>query len=158
MKIFAAVLATTLLFCTTAAKAQDASGPLTEDEARSIGVNAYIYLYPLVTMEITRRQLTNAPPGHGIGGPPNTFDNVAEYPRAEDKAVVRPNFDTATTTLETRHRRAAGSRRQSPARCDLSAEPHRRQWPSARWRQQVRAALRQGDDSACRRVLVDHAL
>ncbi len=94
MKMLAAVLATSLLLGTPFAKAQDASGPLTEDEARSIGVNAYIYLYPLVTMDITRRQLTNAPPGHGIGGPPNTFDNVAAYPGADDKAVVRPNFDT----------------------------------------------------------------
>lgn len=94
MKMLAAVLATSLLLGTTFAKAQDASGPLTEEEAHSIGVNAYIYLYPLVTMDITRRQLTNAPPGHGIGGPPNSFDNVAAYPSAEDKAVVRPNFDT----------------------------------------------------------------
>jgi len=94
MKILASVLATSLLLCASSAKAQDASGPLTEDEARSIGVNAYIYLYPLVTMAITRRQLTNAPPGHGIGGPLNTFDNVAAYPSADDKAVVRPNFDT----------------------------------------------------------------
>lgn len=94
MKMLAAVLATSLLLGTTFANAQDASGPLTEEEAHSIGVNAYIYLYPLVTMDITRRQLTNAPPGHGIGGPANSFDNVAEYPSADDKAVVRPNFDT----------------------------------------------------------------
>lgn len=93
MKTLAAALAT-LLLGTALAKAQDASGSLTEEEAHSIGVNAYIYLYPLVTMDITRRQLTNAPPGHGMGGPPNAFDNIAEYPSADDEAVVRPNFDT----------------------------------------------------------------
>ena len=39
MKMLAAVLATSLLLGTPFAKVQDASGPLTEDEARSIGVN-----------------------------------------------------------------------------------------------------------------------
>ena len=32
---------------------------ITEDEAHAIGVNAYLYFYPLITMDITRRQLTN---------------------------------------------------------------------------------------------------
>jgi hypothetical protein len=74
--------------------AQDASQPLTEQDAHAIGVKAYVYLYPLVTMDVTRRQLTNVEPGRGFGGPSNTFDNVAAYPTAADRAVVRPNFDT----------------------------------------------------------------
>ena len=46
-------------------------------------------------MDVTRRQLTNYAPGQSpIGGPPNTFANVAAYPTADLKAVVRPNFDT----------------------------------------------------------------
>ena len=32
---------------------------LSEDEARVLGVEAYLYLYSLVTMELTRRQMTN---------------------------------------------------------------------------------------------------
>lgn len=53
----------------TAAGAADA---ITEEEAHAIGVDAYVYLYPLVTMDITRQQLTNvkASPG-AIGGPPS---------------------------------------------------------------------------------------
>jgi hypothetical protein len=65
------------------------------EEARAIGVDAYLYFYPLVTMDLTRKQLTNVEPGKGgLGGPPNTFVNIPEYPGADMKVVVRPNFDT----------------------------------------------------------------
>src|SRR5262245_55450531 len=77
-----------VLLCSRAAEA------VTETEAHAIGVEAYIYLYPLVTMDITRRQLTNEMPGKGIGAPMNSFANIPAYPTAEMKAVVRPNFDT----------------------------------------------------------------
>ena len=36
-----------------------ASAALSEQEANEIGVNAYLYFYPLVTMDLTRRQITN---------------------------------------------------------------------------------------------------
>jgi hypothetical protein len=50
------------------------------EEARAIGVDAYLYFYPLVTMDLTRKQLTNVEPGAGgLGGPPNTFVNIPEY-------------------------------------------------------------------------------
>ncbi len=68
---------------------------ISDAEAHSIGVEAYLYFYPLVTMELTRQQLTNIEPGKEPGhGPMNTFANVAEFPSADDKAVVRVNFDT----------------------------------------------------------------
>jgi hypothetical protein len=41
----------------------NSSGPtqpaITEEQAHALGVDAYIYLYPLVTMDITRKQFTN---------------------------------------------------------------------------------------------------
>ena len=68
---------------------------VTEEEAHAIGVDAYLYFYPLVTMEVTREQLTNQEPGPGsLGGPMNRFANIPAFPTAEMKAVVRPNFDT----------------------------------------------------------------
>jgi hypothetical protein len=73
------------------AKAADS---ISEQKAHDIGVDAYVYFYPLVTMEITRRQMTNAELGKGLGGPMNLFVNIPEYPTADMKAVVRPNFDT----------------------------------------------------------------
>ncbi len=64
-------------------------------EARDIAQEAYIYLYPLITMDVTRKQLTNKDPKtDGIGGAPNTFNHVRAFPDATMRAVVRPNFDT----------------------------------------------------------------
>ena len=65
-----------------------------EQEAYAIGVNAYLYFYSLVTMDLTRKQLTNVEQGKGLGGPMNSFANIPEYPTADMKVVVRPNFDT----------------------------------------------------------------
>ena len=67
---------------------------LTEQEAHAIGVQAYLYFYSLVTMDLTRRQLTNVARPEGVHGPMNTFANIPEYPPADMKVVVRPNFDT----------------------------------------------------------------
>src|SRR5215469_13510630 len=64
------------------------------DEAHAIGVDAYLYFYPLITMDLTRRQMTSLSPGGGIGGPMNSFSNMQTFPPAEMKIVVRPNFDT----------------------------------------------------------------
>jgi hypothetical protein len=62
---------------------------------RLIAQEAYIYLYPLVIMDVTRKQLTNADPKTSpIAGPANTFKHIRAYPTAEMRAVVRPNFDT----------------------------------------------------------------
>jgi hypothetical protein len=68
---------------------------LTEQEAAEIAEEAYIYAYPLVSMDITRRVSTNVPPGVKPGlGPSNAFQHMRAYPDANFKEVVRPNFDT----------------------------------------------------------------
>ena len=84
------LVAICLMLSTTVAKAE----PITEQQAHAIGVDAYLYFYSLVTMDLTRKQLTNVETGKGFGGPMNTFANVPAYPTAQDRAVVRPNFDT----------------------------------------------------------------
>jgi len=72
-----------------------ARAALSEQEAGEIGINAYLYFYPLVTMDVTRRQMTNMESGKKPGyGPMNGFAHVREYPSADMKVVVRPNFDT----------------------------------------------------------------
>ena len=71
-----------------------AADSISEQDAHSIGVTAYLYFYSLVTMDITRKQLTNATKVDGIHAPMNTFANIPEFPSADMKVVVRPNFDT----------------------------------------------------------------
>ena len=68
---------------------------ITAQEAQAIGVEAYLYFYPLLSMDVTRRVFTNVPPGKVPGsGPHNTFNSFAEYPAGDFKTVVRANFDT----------------------------------------------------------------
>jgi hypothetical protein len=68
---------------------------ITPDEAHAIGIEAYVYLYPLVTMDVTRRQMTNLAPDTRPGfGPMDVFSHIRQFPSADFKAVVRPNFDT----------------------------------------------------------------
>lgn len=88
-----AAIAALLLGGTSPAPARQPA--LTEKEAYEIGLEAYVYFYPLISMDVTRRVSTNfdagVKPGHG---PANTFNNFREFPTADFKAVVRPNFDT----------------------------------------------------------------
>ena len=67
---------------------------ISPEEAHAIGVEAYLYFYSLVTMDITRKQLTNVERAEGISAPMNTFANIPAYPTADMRVVVRPNFDT----------------------------------------------------------------
>jgi len=71
-----------------------AAEPINEQDAHAIGVTAYTYLYPLVTMDLTRKQLTNVAKTEGLSAPMNAFANIRAYPTADMKVVVRPNFDT----------------------------------------------------------------
>jgi hypothetical protein len=71
-----------------------AAETISEQDAHAIGVQAYLYLYSLVTMDLTRKQLTNVVKPEGLSAPMNTFANIPAYPTADMKVVVRPNFDT----------------------------------------------------------------
>ena len=69
-------------------------------DPHQLGVEAYLYLYPLVTMEITRRQMTNIATGTMPGrAPMGQFAHVPAFPAADFKAVVRPNFDTLYSSI-----------------------------------------------------------
>ena len=66
-----------------------------QEAIEAIGVDAFVYTYPLVLMDLTRLQMTNIEAGKMAGrGPMMTFTHVRTYPEADHKEVVRPNFDT----------------------------------------------------------------
>ena len=67
---------------------------LTEEEAFQLGVEAYIYAYPLVTMEVTRRTLTNVVTVEGLRAPMGQFAHAREYPTAAYRDVPGANVDT----------------------------------------------------------------
>jgi len=72
---------------------------LSQTEAYEIGIEAYHYFYPLITMDISRRVMTNYAPGSKPGmGPMNAFHHLRVFPPAEFREVVRPNFDTLYST------------------------------------------------------------
>jgi len=97
---FAAASALGSKYTITAAQAEPAATagtiePVSADDALIIAQEAYIYLYPLITMDVTRKQLINADPKiNPIGGPANAFTHIRAFPTAEMRVVVRPNFDT----------------------------------------------------------------
>ncbi len=70
------------------------TGPVTEKEATETGVEGYIYAYPLVTMEFTRRVMTNAAEPKDNHAPMGQFFNAAQYPNASFRDVTAPNADT----------------------------------------------------------------
>lgn len=60
--------------------------------------NAYIYGYPLVTMELTRRALTNVAEATGAKAPMGQLIKMRHYPDASFRDVTAPNADTLYTT------------------------------------------------------------
>lgn len=73
---------------------QGARGGLTPQQAQQIVHEAYVYGYPLVTMEYTRRQMTNVAKPDMSHAPMGQFANMRQYPTADFKAVTAPNADT----------------------------------------------------------------
>lgn len=76
-----------------------APAPLSKDQLAEVAVDAYLYAYPLVLMDTSRRVMTNverptASPSGGGGSPMNQFVHMTAFPDAKFTDVVRPNADT----------------------------------------------------------------
>jgi len=71
------------------------AGTLTEAEARALGIQAVVYGFPLVLVDVTKQVQTNVTtPEHNGHAPLNQFSNFLEYPTAAYRDVVRINVDT----------------------------------------------------------------
>ena len=84
-----------LLLVTANAKA---NSKVSAQEAQQIAVEAYIYGYPLVTMEMTRRVMSNVREPEGTRAPMGHLIRMQEYPNASFRDVTAPNADTLYTT------------------------------------------------------------
>ncbi len=79
----------------SAAAVSAGAGEISEEEALAIGIEAYVYFYPLISMDVTRRVTTNYSAGAKPAmGPMNQFHHMSAFPTADFREVVRPNFDT----------------------------------------------------------------
>ncbi len=93
MQLIRPVLPAVVMFASVCTlQPQDAQA--VEPEAAEIAVETYFYTYPLVLMDLTRRQMTNAVPGTEDRPPMNSFYHLRSFPSVDDREVVRPNFDT----------------------------------------------------------------
>jgi hypothetical protein len=63
-----------------------------------LATDAYIYGYPLVTMEMTRRVITNVAAPEGTRAPMGQLIKLRQYPNASFRDVTAPNADTLYTT------------------------------------------------------------
>ncbi len=64
----------------------------------ALATDAYVYGYPLVTMEMTRRVVTNVDSVKGSRGPMGQIIKLRQYPDPSFKDVTAPNADTLYTT------------------------------------------------------------
>jgi hypothetical protein len=78
------------------------------NDLQSFAVDAYVYGYSLITMDYTRRVLTNTAEPKGTKAPAGQFASLRAYPDAKFRAVTAPNADTL----------------YSSAWLDLGAEPY----------------------------------
>jgi len=103
----AAAMLTCLIPISACGKATAEGKPLPKNAA-GIAVDAYVYGYPLVTMDQTRRVTTNVAVPEDKRAPMGQFANMSSYPDARFRDVTAPNANTL----------------YSNAWLDLSSEPY----------------------------------
>lgn len=96
---FALCLGVSSIIASTSIDAQTetaATKPASIDakEAEAIATEAYIYAYPLVTMDITKDVMTNVVAPDHQKAPMGQFANLRAYPNAYFKDITTPNADT----------------------------------------------------------------
>ncbi len=83
----------------TSADAAPQTPSLSDGDTNEIAADAYVYAYPLVLMEVTRRVMTNVARPTERGAPINQFYHMRSVPDANFTDVVRPNADTLYSSM-----------------------------------------------------------
>ncbi len=91
---FTGLVPALLAYVLPAAQAQSARVP--GADTYGLARDAYLFAYPIVSMDTTMRQATNVPDANTtpLRAPVNQFAHARAYPNADQKDVVRFNFDT----------------------------------------------------------------
>jgi hypothetical protein len=77
------------------------AGKSSPRDPEEIALEAYIYLYPLVLMDVMRLQLTNCEQAdvRGFSAPMNAFGHARAFPPLDFTTSRRPNFDMLLSSL-----------------------------------------------------------
>ncbi len=89
--------ALSLLLASSAAPADDFP-KVTRADVNKVAHEVYIYGYPLVTMEMTRRVMTNTDVPKDAHAPMGQFYHSRTYPNASFRDITAPNADTLYST------------------------------------------------------------
>ena len=96
--VSASIVAILLCLCGCSSNPAPAAKSPSVEEAVNAAVDAYIYGYPLVTMDMTRRQFTNIATADAAHAPMGQVLKLRNYPAVDNHAVTAPNADTLYTT------------------------------------------------------------
>jgi hypothetical protein len=104
-KLLPAVFAIAVLLTTIGCKSGPGSSVGAQPEQKTgleqavrDAVDVYVYGYPLVTMDMTRRQMTNVAIADALHAPMGQLLKARNYPPPSYHAVTAPNADTLYTT------------------------------------------------------------
>jgi hypothetical protein len=78
--------------------AETISVPMDEATAAAVASEVYVYGYPLVTMEMTRRVATNVEQPSGLRAPMGQFAHLRNYPKGGQGDMPAPNTDVLYST------------------------------------------------------------
>lgn len=104
MKVKSAFLCIAVLLTMSFLACSDSGTKTTEttkpgaEEALRLASEAYIYGYPLVTMDVTRKQFTNVAAPDAAHAPMGQLLKLRSYPAVDNHTVTAPNADTLYTT------------------------------------------------------------
>jgi hypothetical protein len=98
--LFFVILTFTLatIACSDSGTKPATSGQPGTEQAVKDAIDVYIYGYPLVTVDMTRRQLTNVAAPDGTHAPMGQLIKFRTYPPADMHTVTAPNADTLYET------------------------------------------------------------